>query len=138
MKNITKSFLKELTYQVNGAAIEVHKILGPGLLESIYRKCLCHELTLRGIRFQNELFIPINFKDLHLSADIKCDVFVEDCLVVETKAVKDMIPVYEAQILTYMNLLTAPKGIMYNFFCTNLYTEGTKTYVNEYFRGLPD
>ena len=77
---ITKTFLKDLTYQVNGAAIEVHKFLGPGLLESIYYKCLKGELDLRGILYVSELQFPINFKGLDVDANIRCDLFIENCI----------------------------------------------------------
>ena len=112
---ITKTFLKDLTYQVNGAAIEVHKFLGPGLLESIYHKCLKRELDLRGISYVSELQVPINFKGLDVDANIRCDLFIENCIVLELKTVDAFAPIHQAQLLTYMKLLEAPKGILYNF-----------------------
>ncbi len=136
--NISKIYLKELTYQVVGAAIEVHKELGPGLLESIYHKCLCLELQHRNIRFQSELIIPFKYKEVALNLDLRCDFVVNDCLVLEIKAVGTVAPIYEAQLLTYMKLLEAPKGILINFNCINLYKEGQKTYVNELYRDLPE
>ena len=96
---LTKSKLKELIYKVNGAAIEVHKALGPGLLESVYHKCLKHELTERGISFQSELIVPVNFKGLRLDTELRCDLYVENILPVELKAVEYVLPVHEAQIL---------------------------------------
>lgn len=138
MRKLTKTYLKDLTYQVNGAAIEVHKTWGPGLLETVYHECLAHELTLRGIKFKTELSAPLNFKGLTVSAKLRCDLFVEDCLVVELKAVEGILPIHEAQVMTYMKLLNAPKGILYNFNVINLYSQGQKTFVNEYFRELPD
>lgn len=136
--NLTKSYLKDLTYQINGAAIEVHKILGPGLLESIYHKCLIRELDLRGIFYQCELLVPINFKGLDVDTNLRCDLFVENCIVLELKAVDAFAPIHQAQLLTYMKLLEAPKGILYNFHSVNLYKEGQMTLVNEYFRNLED
>jgi GxxExxY protein len=135
---ITKTYLKDLTYQINGAAIEVHKILGPGLLESVYHKCMKKELSLRGISYKSEMLVPINYKDLEMESDFRCDLFVENCIVVELKAIEAVPPIHYAQLLTYMKLLEAPKGILYNFHCVNLINEGQKTFVNEYFRLLED
>lgn len=138
MPNITKSYLTDLTYQINGAAIEVHKFLGPGLLESVYHKCLKKELNLRGISFKSELLVPIIFKDLEIETDLGCDLFIENCIVLELKAIETILPIHHAQLMTYMKLLEAPKGILYNFHSVNLYKDGQKTFVNEYFRILED
>ena len=138
MPNITKSYLTDLTYQINGAAIEVHKFLGPGLLESVYHKCLKKELNLRGISFKSELLVPIIFKDLEIETDLRCDLFIENCIVLELKAIETILPIHNAQLMTYMKLLEAPKGILYNFHSVNLYKDGQKTFVNEYFRILED
>ena len=138
MPNITKSYLTDLTYQINGAAIEVHKFLGPGLLESVYHKCLKKELNLRGISFKSELLVPIIFKDLEIETDLRCDLFIENCIVLELKAIETILPIHHAQLMTYMKLLEAPKGILYNFHSVNLYKDGQKTFVNEYFRILED
>ena len=135
---LTKSYLKDLTYQINGAAIEVHKFLGPGLLESIYHKCLKKELDSRGISFTSELLVPINFKGLDIDTNLRCDLFIENCIVLELKTVDDFAPIHQEQLLTYMKLLEAPKGILYNFNSVNLYKEGQMTLVNEYFRNLED
>lgn len=138
MPKITKSYLTDLTYQINGAAIEVHKFLGPGLLESVYHKCLKKELNLRGISFKSELLVPIIFKDLEIETDLRCDLFIENCIVLELKAIEIILPIHHAQLMTYMKLLDAPKGILYNFHSVNLYKDGQKTFVNEYFRMLED
>jgi GxxExxY protein len=134
----TKSHLKELTYQVNGAAIEVHKALGPGLLESVYHKCLIHELHLREIEFRSEMIVPVNYKGLDVTTELRCDFFIENILAVEIKSVESILPIHEAQLLTYMKLLKAPKGLMINFNVLNIYNDGQKTYVNELFRNLPE
>ncbi|WP_198675294.1 GxxExxY protein [Pleomorphovibrio marinus] len=138
MIKITKSFLKDLVYKVNGAAIEVHKVLGPGLLESVYHKCMKKELLLRGLHFQSELLVPVNYKGLEIDTDLRCDFFVENILVVELKAVEFILPVHEAQLITYMKLLGSPEGLLINFNTTNIYKEGQKTYVNEIYRLLED
>ena len=134
---VTQRYLDDLTYEVVGAAIEVHKIMGRGLLESVYHQCLKEELAHRKINFLTEMKIPVIYKDKELEIDFRCDLFVEDCLVVELKSVKEVTPVFEAQLLTYMKLLKSPKGILINFNCSNIFHDGQKTFVNEYFRKLP-
>lgn len=132
----TKSSLKELVYQVNGAAIEVHKQLGPGLLENVYHQCIKKELELRGINYSSELEIPLNYKGFKLESKLRCDLFIEETLVVELKSVIEMNTIFEAQLLTYMNLLKAPMGLLINFNVKNIFYEGQKTLVNEYYRSL--
>lgn len=105
MKNVTKTQLKDLVYHVNGAVIEVHKRLEPGLLETVYHQCLIKELELRNINSISEYNISINYKGFELESKLRCDILVEDILVVELKAFAEMNPIYEAQLLTYMNLL---------------------------------
>ncbi len=134
---ITQKKLGELTYEVLGAAIEVHKIMVGGLLESIYQHCLIEELKHRKINFLTELKIPVMYKEKELNIEFRCDLLVEDCLIVELKSVVDLNPIFEAQLLTYMKLLKAPKGIIINFNCFNIFREGQKTFVNEYFKKLP-
>ena len=138
MTTLTKKAINDLTYELVGAAIHVHKSLGPGLLESIYHECMKIELTDRGIQFDTELKVLIEFNDRQLETVLKCDLFVEKCIVIELKAIKELIPVNEAQLMTYMKLLNAPKGILINFNCFHLFKEGQKTYVNEYYRSLPE
>ena len=135
---MTKTYLKDLIYQVNGSAIEVHKYLGPGLLESVYHTCLKKELTIRGFEFQTELIIPVNYKGLELETGLRCDLLVEKSLVVELKAIEKVLPIHEAQILTYMKLLEVPIGLILNFNVTHIFKEGQKTYVNERYRYLED
>jgi GxxExxY protein len=135
---MTKQYLDKLTYQVVGAAIEVHKSLGAGLLESVYHECLKHELSLREINFCSEMIVPVHFKGLNIETELRCDLFIENCLVVEIKSVSELAPIHKAQLLTYMKLLKAPKGILFNFNCVNLYRDGQKTFVNEFFRDLPE
>lgn len=134
----TKKQLDELTYQVIGAAIEVHKELGPGLLESVYHRCLIHELQLRNLKFHSELKVAIKYKGLLVDADLRCDLKIENCLAVELKSVEYILPVHQAQIITYMKLLEIPKGILINFNVFNLFNDGQQTFVNEFFRNLPE
>jgi GxxExxY protein len=136
MSIITQKYLDELTYEVVGSAIEVHKIMERGLLESLYHQCLKEELTHRKINFLTEMKIPVLYKEKELEIDFRCDLFIEKCLVVELKSVNEMTNAFEAQLLTYMKLLKSPKGILINFNCSNIFKEGQKTYVNEYFKLL--
>ena len=133
---ITKKYLDTLTYEIIGAAIEVHKIMGRGLLESVYHQCLKEELIHRKINFLTELKVPVIYKGKELDIDFRCDLFVEQCIVVELKAVQEVNSTFEAQLLTYMKLLKSPKGILLNFNCNNIFNEGQKTFVNEYFKKL--
>ncbi|NOX65911.1 MAG: GxxExxY protein [Chlorobi bacterium] len=135
---VTKSYLKDLIYKVNGAAIEVHKALGPGLLESVYHKCMKHELSIRGIKYQSELIVAVNYKGIEIDAELRCDLFIEDILPIELKATEGINPIHEAQIMTYMKLLNVPEGLLLNFNVTNLFKEGQRTYVNELYRGLKE
>lgn len=135
---ITKSYLKNLIYHVNGAAIEVHRHLGPGLLESVYHKCMKTELMLRGIDFQSGMVVPVNYKGSEIIAELRCDFLIEKTLVVELKSVEGILPVHEAQLMTYMKLLNAPEGLVINFNTTHIYKEGQRTYVNELYRNLED
>ena len=133
----TQKYLDELTYQIIGSAIEVQKALGRGLLESIYHLCLKEELSYRKINFKTEMKVPVIYKSKELITDFRCDLFVEDCMVVELKTVSEFIPIHNAQLLTYMKLLKAPKGILLNFNSFNIFKVGQKTFVNEYFSKLP-
>lgn len=135
---ITQKYLDRLTYEVIGSAIEVHKIMGKGLLENVYHQCLKEELSNRKINFSSEMKIPVIYKNKELKIDFKCDLFIENCLVVELKSVTEINTLHEAQLLTYMKLLKAPKGILINFNCFNIFKDGQKTFVNEYFKNLTD
>jgi len=135
---LTKKLLDELTYEIIGCAIEVHKALGPDLLESVYEKCLFKELTLKDLKVLSQIKVPINYKGLDLDADLRLDILVEDLVVVEVKAVEKVNSLHEAQILSYMRLLEKPKGILINFCCTNVFKEGQKTFVNDLYSYLPN
>jgi GxxExxY protein len=134
---VTQKYLDQLTYKIIGCAIEVHKHLGPGLLESVYEKCFFRELVIQDIHCRRQEIIPIEYKGIKVDGDLRFDVLVEELIPVELKAVDIIPPVYEAQILTYMMLLKKPKGILINFNCTNIVKEGQKTFVNELYAALP-
>src|SRR5690606_33632888 len=110
--------------------------MGRGLLESVYQECLKEELIHRKINFLSELKIPVVYKNKQLNIDFRCDFFIENCLVVELKAITQFNETHEAQLLNYMKLLKAPKGILLNFNCKNIFHEGQKTLVNEYLKNF--
>ena len=105
----------ELTEQIIGAAIDVHRELGPGLLESAYEQCLCHELFLRGLRFQTQVAVPVVYKGIRLDCGYRLDVLVEDAVVLELKCVDHLLPVNTAQLLTYLKLSGRRVGLVINF-----------------------
>jgi GxxExxY protein len=106
---------EELTNQIIGSAIEVHRHLGPGLLESAYEECLCRELSLRKIAFERQVPLPVVYKDVKLDCGYRLDVVVEKLIVVEIKAVDAILPVHEAQLLTYLKLSGMRVGLLINF-----------------------
>jgi GxxExxY protein len=106
---------KVLTQKVIGCAIEVHKQLGPGLLESTYEKCLLHELNLNGITTESQVALPIYYKGVKIEAGYRLDLLVDSELIIELKSVDKLIPVYSAQLLTYMKLSNINKGLLINF-----------------------
>lgn len=135
---LTKTYLKQLTYEIVGAAIEVHKTIGPGLLESVYHSCLIHEFMLRDINFSSEYVINMNYKGAILNTQLRCDFLIENAIILEIKAVKEILPIFEAQLITYTKLLEKPKGIMINFNVVNINQSGQRTYVNQLFQSIPN
>ncbi len=130
---ITQKYITDLTYKINGACIEVHKILGAGLAEIVYHKALEEEFRIRNIQFKPEFVIPVFYKDKNLECDFKCNFLVEDLIVLEIKAVNQIIDIHKSQVLNYMNLLKVPKGILINFNVKNIYHFGQETFINKYF-----
>ena len=133
---ITQQYLTDLTYKINGACIEVHKILGSGLAEVVYHKALEEEFKLRNLNFKSEFQIPVFYKEKKLDCDFKCDFLIEDLIVLELKSVSHILDVHKFQVLNYMNLLKVPKGILVNFNVKNLYHHGQETYINKYYDEL--
>ena len=105
----------ELTRRIVGCAIEVHRQLGPGLLECAYRACLLHELSRAGLEARSEVPIPIVFRDLQLDCGFRADIIVGDSVIVELKAVERLLPIHDAQLLTYLKLTKIPVGLLMNF-----------------------
>jgi GxxExxY protein len=134
---ITKTEITQFSYDIVGFAIKVHKELGPGLLESVYEKCLKYELEQNGYEVKQQISVPIQYKGLDLETDLRLDLLVNNQIIVELKAVEVLNPVFEAQLLTYMKLLKKPQGLLINFFTDNI-SKSLKPLVNEYFRELPD
>jgi GxxExxY protein len=118
-----KDYLNNLSKEVIGAAIEVHRDLGPGLLESTYEASLQHELELRGIAAQRQLLLPIHYKDLLIPDAYRMDLLVEESLVVELKTVQSLLPVHSAQVLTYLRMSGKHLGLLINFHTVRLADE---------------
>ena len=115
----TQSF-RGITEQVIGACIEIHKHLGPGLLESAYEECLCYELSVRGIRFERQKPLPVKYKNVNLDCGYRLDLVVEESILLELKAVERLLPIHEAQGITYLRLSRLPVGLLVNFNATIL------------------
>jgi GxxExxY protein len=120
-----------ITGEIIGAAIEVHRELGPGLLESAYEQCLCHELSLRGLTFERQAPLPVAYKGVRLDCGYRMDVVVEDAVLVELKTVDKLLPIHEAQLLTYLKLSGHQLGLLMNFNVPVL-KDGLKRIVNNY------
>jgi GxxExxY protein len=107
--------MESITDQIIGAAIEVHRETGPGLLESVYEECLCYELSQRGLHFQRQVPLPVVYKGIKLDCGFKMDLLVEDTVVLELKTVEHLLPVHSAQLLTYLKLSGKQLGLLLNF-----------------------
>ena len=118
----------ELSNRVIGCAIEVHRALGPGLLESTYEQCLAHELKLGGIRFLLQHPLPVDYKGIHLDCGYRVDVLLEDQIILELKSVEQLLGIHEAQLLTYMKLAGIRQGFLINFNVKRL-KDGLKSFV---------
>jgi GxxExxY protein len=114
-KGVFMSDINELSSKIIGAAIEVHKTLGPGLMESVYEECLAHELILRGIVFEKQKPIPIYYKGVELDCGYRLDLLVENQIILELKACEKLEPIHEAQLLTYLRLTGHKLGLLLNF-----------------------
>lgn len=133
---ISQTYLNDLSCQIVGCAIEVHKELGPGLLESVYQGCLVRELLLKGFDVKTHIAVPVRYKGLEVNCNLRLDILVEDLVVVELKSVEAMLPLFSAQLLTYMKLLQKPKGLLINFNVESI-TKHLVPLVNQYFAELP-
>ena len=134
---MTKKEVTQLSYDIIGMAIKVHKELGAGLLESTYEDCLKYELIKNGYNVKQQLIVPIIYDDHLMETKLVVDLLVNDTVVVELKAIEEISPIHEAQLLTYMKVLKKPQGLLINFFSQNI-TKSMKPFVNEYFNMLTD
>lgn len=130
-ENAERSDMKDLTEKIIGAAIEVHKTIGPGLLESAYEECLAHEMRLRGLNFERQVPLPVAYKRVKLDCGYRLDFLVEKTVVLELKAIEALQPIHEAQLLTYLKLGGWTVGLLINFNVPVL-KQGIKRIVNQY------
>ena len=105
----------EITQEIIGACIEIHREIGPGLLESAYEECLCYELSQRGLNFERQKPLPVRYKAVQLDCGYRIDLVIEDAVIVELKTVESLLPVHEAQLLTYLKLTGIELGLLINF-----------------------
>lgn len=132
---MTKKEVTQLSYNIVKCAITVHKELGPGLLESVYEKCLKEELIHQGFKVETQKKIQLKYRGILVETELRIDMIVNDTVIVEVKSIEGTLPVHEAQLLTYMKILEIPQGLLINFFTTNI-TKSTKPLVNNFFERL--
>jgi GxxExxY protein len=135
-KILTQKIVNDIAYKIVGCAIEVHKQLGPGLLENIYERCLKFELELNGLKVKSQIPVEVIYKGKRIDSDLRLDLLVEDLIIVELKAVETMLPLFQAQLITYLKLLKKPKGLLINFNCENI-TKSLIPIVTDEFSKLP-
>jgi len=126
---LTEGPFNDVLREIIGAAIEVHRHLGPGLLESTYMLCLLHELQVRRLEFVAQRLVPVRYKSLSLDANHRVDLIVENLVIVELKSVERLLPVHDSQVLTYLHLTNCPAGLLINFNVPKL-TDGIKRLLN--------
>ncbi|UQB67718.1 GxxExxY protein [Epilithonimonas zeae] len=134
---MTKTEVTQLSYDIVGCAIKVHKELGPGLLESVYELCLAYELNEKGYLVNQQVTTKINYGKIEIETPLKIDLLVNDTIIVEIKTVEKLLPVHQAQLMTYMKILKKPQGLLINFYTDNI-TKSMIPLVNEYFSKLPE
>jgi len=120
---------EEVTKLILDAAFKVHTALGPGLLESVYETCLIHELKSRSLKLESQVSLPVVYDDITVESGLRLDLLVENCVIVEVKAVQNIIPLYKAQLLTYMKLTNTRIGLLINFNTIHL-RDGIKRFIN--------
>ncbi len=134
---MTKSEVTQLSYDIVGCAIKVHRELGPGLLESVYEQCLAYELRENGFVVNQQVDAKIKYRNITIETSLKIDLLVNEIVIIELKTVEKLLPVHQAQLMTYMRILEKPQGILINFFTDNI-TKSMIPLVNEYFKKLKD
>jgi GxxExxY protein len=134
---ITQKSLNQLAYKVVACAIEVHRELGPGLLECVYEQCFIDELADAKFEVRSQVPVPLLYKGKKLDFQLKLDLVINDLLIIELKSVVEMNPVFKAQLLTYLRLTGKPKGLLINFNCENITKHGLIPMVTDKFARLP-
>jgi GxxExxY protein len=134
---ITQKYITKIAYEIVGCAIEVHKHLRPGLLESVYERCLLEELINNGFSVKSQMVVPIVYKGKTLDSSLKLDIVVDDLIIIELKTVDLILPVFKAQLLSYLKLTEMSKGLLINFNCENITRDGLTSLVTEKFAQLP-
>ena len=132
----TQTEITQASYDIIGCAIEVHELLGPGLLESVYEECLIQELLLQGMQVERQVEIPLYYKGKKLSSSYRVDLLVNEKIILELKVVEKVLSVHKAQLLSYLKLANKPKGILINFHTDNIVNSAVHL-VTEQFRKLP-
>ena len=133
---MTQKSINDLSYKIIGCAIEVHKELGPGLLETVYETCLIDELITARLNVQSQMLVPIKYKKKTLNSNLILDILVEDTIIVELKTVETILPVHKAQLHTYLKLTNKPKGLLINFY-SEVIKDQIVSYVTPAFSDLP-
>lgn len=134
---MTKTQITQLSYDIVGCAIKVHKELGPGLLESVYEMCLAYELKEKGFIVDQQISAKINYGKIEIETPLKIDLLVNDTVIIEIKTVESLLSVHQAQLMTYMKILKKPQGLLINFYTDNI-SKSMIPLVNEYFTKLPE
>ena len=134
---MTKKEIKQLSYEIVGCAIEVHRILGPGLLESIYETCLEHELKQKGFTVHRQCDVPVNYKGIDFDEKLRFDLIVNNCIIIEVKAISELLGIHKAITMTYMQLTECPQGLIINFHSENI-TKTLIPLVNSIYEKLPE
>ena len=133
---ITQSLVQKTAYEVMACAIEVHRYLGPGLLESIYQACLVQELRLQHLSVKEQVAVPVIYKGIQTKDPLRLDIIVNDLIIVEVKSVEILLPIHHAQAITYLKLSGKPKALLINFNAVNLVL-GSRPFVDKVFAALP-
>jgi GxxExxY protein len=134
---MTKKIIPEISYRIIGCAIEVHRQIGPGLLESVYHKCIGEEFAFRGLSYQSQPSVPVIYRGKKLATDLRIDYLVGDLVIVELKAVEQLLPVFQAQMMTYLKLAGKNKGLLINFNSENV-SKSIFSVVTPEFAQLPE
>jgi GxxExxY protein len=133
---MTQKYINELSYKIIGCAIEVHKQIGPGLLESVYEECMIEELKSIGLNVKSQISVPIEYKSKKLGTPLRLDLLVNDIIIVELKAIESIIPVHKAILISYLKLSGKPKGLLINFQTENI-SSSTTSLITDEFSKLP-